>query len=127
MNPVQPAIEHGQRIFHDGVDVRGRRLRRGETGQGGKFVHQRAQCFHRSADGFGATVENVQRSCVRWRAAFQMTADALRRKRDGSQRVFDFMRDPARHFPPGGLFLSLEQVGQVFEDQNIAQARCSAC
>ena len=50
-----------------------------------------------------------------------MAADSFRRKRDGSQRVFDFMRDPACHFPPCGLFLGLEQVGQVFEDQNIAQ------
>ena len=32
----------------------------------------------------------------------------------------DFMRDPARHFPPGGLLLGLEQIGKIFEDHNVA-------
>ena len=54
-----------------------------------------------------------------------MAANPFRRKRDGSQWVFDFMRDPACHFPPGCLFLGLEQVGQIFEDQNIAQPLAS--
>ena len=103
----------------------GLRLRRGKAGQGGELVHQRAHCFDRSADGFGATVQNFERSRIGRRAALQMPADALRRERDGGQRVLDLVRHPARHFAPGCLLLRLEQVGQIFEDQHIAQPLAS--
>ena len=121
MNTVQPPVEHGQSVLDDGINVRRSRLRRRKAGQSRKFIDQSSQCFHRPANGFRTTVQNLQGSRVGRRAAIQMAANALRREGDGCQWVFDFVRYPARHFTPGGLLLRLQQVGQVLEYQNIAQ------
>ena len=51
-----------------------------------------------------------------------MPANAFRRKRNGGQRILDFVRHPPRHFAPRGLLLGFQQVGQIFEDQNISQS-----
>ncbi len=53
-------------------------------------------------------MENFERSGVRRRTAIEMPADALGGKRNGRQRVLDFVGDPPRHFTPGGLLLGLE-------------------
>jgi hypothetical protein len=39
-----------------------------------------------------------------------MALDAFGRERDWSERVLDFVRYAARHFPPRGLLLPLQQV-----------------
>ena len=100
-------------------------LRRGKPRQSGKFVHQRTQSFNRAADGFRATMQNLERSLIGRRSAFEMPANSLRRERNGRQRVLDFVRHPPRHFAPRGLFLGFQQIRQIFEDQNITESLAS--
>ena len=50
-----------------------------------------------------------------------MTADAFRRESNRGQRIFDFMRNPPRHFAPCRLLLRLQQVRQILEHQHITK------
>ena len=40
----------------------------------------------------------------------------------GVKRILDLVRDPAGYFAPGRLLLRLQQIRQIFKDQNVAQA-----
>src|SRR6185437_16282111 len=56
----------------------------------------------------------------------QPALDALGREGNRGERVFDVVGDAARHLPPGGGLLDLQQVGQVFEHQHVAGGRTAA-
>ena len=51
-----------------------------------------------------------------------MTLNALSRKSNWCQRVFDLVRYAPRYLPPSCLLLCPEQVRQVFKDQHVSQA-----
>ena len=55
-------------------------------------------------------------------AALDVALDALGRERNRSQRILDLVRNPARHLAPCRLLLRLQQIAQVFKDNDIAQA-----
>ncbi len=99
----------------------GRHLRGREACHGGELVHQRADCLHGAGNGFGASVNHGEGSVV-GRAALQVTLDALRRKRDRRERILDFMRHAPRDFAPCNLLLRLQQIGQVFEDDDVSES-----
>ena len=51
-----------------------------------------------------------------------MTLNAFRGKRDGRKWILDLMRDAARHLAPGGLLLSLQKIGKIFEHDHVSRA-----
>ena len=119
---VQPAVEHGKRVLDDLVDVGGLRLGDGKAREGGELVDQAAHGFDRAGNGFRAGAHDGERGGIGGRGAVQMALNALRRKCDGRQRILDFMRDPARDFPPCRLLLRLQQVREIFEHDDVSGA-----
>ncbi len=53
--------------------------------------------------------------------AADVALDELGVERDGRERVFDLVSDAACDLFPGGLFLCAEKLGDVFEDEHVAE------
>jgi hypothetical protein len=51
-----------------------------------------------------------------------MTQDPVGREGNRGKRILDFMGHAARYFPPGGLFLSTQQVREVLKYQYVTHA-----
>jgi len=110
LDTIQAAVKHGERSFHQAIQTG--RLRPGsrKTRQHGKFIHQRAHGFDGMANRLRAGANDFERSCIGRIVSCQMAFDALGRKRDWSQRIFNFMRHASRHFAPCSLFLRAQQI-----------------
>src|SRR5580700_8738985 len=118
---IETAVEHGERVLDDFVDIGGLRLGRRKARQGRELVDQAADSFGGAGDGFGAGANYFKRSRVSGSGALQMPANTFRGECDGRERVLDFMSHAASYFTPRGLLLRLEQVGEVFEDDYVAR------
>ena len=70
----------------------------GKRARDRELIHQGANSFHRRANGLGALPNDVQRSRIRRRSAFEVPANALRRQCNWGERVLDFVRN--RGEPP---------------------------
>ena len=53
--------------------------------------------------------------------AADVALDELGVEGDGRERVLDLVSDAARDLFPGGLFLRAEELGDVFEDEDVAE------
>ena len=120
-NAVQPAREDGSARPRP-LSLRSLRhgLGGGEAGELREFVHQRLhgspptcrwsrRIRGRSAPDSGGV-----------RAAVDLARDALGGKRDGGERVLDFVRDAARHLVPGGGLLRAQQFAGILEHDHEA-------
>ncbi len=114
---LKAAGEKRQRFIDDFVHVAGAGLRRGELRQRGELVDEGAQSADATQNDFAAFADDVGRVGL---GAVKMPADALGGKRDGRERILDFVGDALRHFFPCQLALGAQKFGCVFDDQHVA-------
>jgi hypothetical protein len=86
---------------HHLVQIAAHRLRGGEARELRELVHQRLHRFHRREMVLGALAQDAAFSGGRSSAPV-WRLDALGRKRDGGERILDFVRHAAGHLVPGG-------------------------
>ena len=122
-NAFQTPAEKSERAFDELVEAGRLRAGGGEARQHGEFIDQAADGFDGIVDGVSAGANDFERGGIRRGAAREMTMNALGGKSDGSQGIFYFVRNAARDLTPGGLLLCAQQIGEIFEDQNISEAR----
>src|SRR5215472_2969121 len=90
-NSIQAAVEHGECVFRDGIDISGFRLGSGKSGQGRELVNQRAYGVDGIFNRGSTDPHDLERRRIGLAQTVQMTQDALRREGNGSQRVLDLM------------------------------------
>src|SRR6185312_7054222 len=119
---IEAPAEKLQCAFDHAVNFAGPRLGGREARQCRKLIYQLTHGFNRTCDGGGAAQHHRNGTFVRRNPAFQMTADALRRKSYRRQRVLDFMRDSPGDLAPCGLLLRAQQLGKVLENHYVAES-----
>ena len=115
IDAVQSSGEHIERIADDLIQVAGHRLRGGKARELRKLVSQVLDRFHFAGNGGGAFAQDPLRLGTLTAPRSSWRAIRSAHKRDGRQRIFQFMRDAAGHFVPGGGFLRAQQFAGVFE------------
>ena len=103
----------------------GRGCARGELGERGELVDQRAHVstaelmtsLERRMTAMEATRAGRRRGCAQ---AVDVAMDVLGGEGDGGERVLDLVRDAAGDLAPGGLLLCAEQLGGVLQHQDVA-------
>jgi len=89
-------------------------------GQSAHSRQTRRPCFHRRHlvdDGLRGARQNRRPPLPAGRPA---CARCVRPTADRGERVFDLVRQPARHLAPRGVALGVDQLGDVVEYQHIA-------
>ena len=123
---IEAAGENFDGLANDGVDVGGLEpggRKANELGEladklseGGDFALDEARAFVDEASEFGVAGSGGLGGI----ALFEVTRQSLSGELDGSEGIFDFMRDAARDFLPGGGFLGVEEFGEIVEDDDVA-------
>ena len=86
-----------------------------QIGEGGDFLFDEAGTFLDETSEFG--IAGSRRGGI-FAAAIEKAREALRGELNGRERIFDFVRDAAGDFLPGGEFLRAQHFGEVVEDQD---------
>src|SRR5690242_6398173 len=105
------------------VHVHGSWLRSGEARESGEFVYELAKALDRARDGFSRAVDDGERGRFGNGTTVEMFANTFRGKQDRRQWVLDLMRNAAGHLAPCRLFLCFQQLAQILEDHDVAEAR----
>jgi hypothetical protein len=97
------------------IDVAGSGLGRGKLREGRELIDKGAQCSDACENDFAAFPNYVGRVGL---PAVKVFGDALGRKCDGRERVFDLVGDALRNFLPCELALGAQEFRCVFNDEH---------